>query len=361
MEKKAKTTLTPTSSPTLSPQPWWKSPFSARGIIGRWLQPLLARLFGLFSRRETVSDNTLFLHNRAMSDVRVLGKNIEVLDDLKFGKEEFLIYVKLKYLLSKQIGEYADLDQSVTLLQLAIDAKDSFIAIDQTELRYRGSKQQDFYHYIEGQLVSFKSIEEFRQNVQVKLAELVPQIKTEEGRLALQSYSKHLDRLSEKELGLKLLSLFKAYQLADYSILRRVSELIQTLDKRDLHTHEPLTPLVMANFDAFEKLQKIINVSRDKNNPDTYARMVQVIGLFYRYGLSFMQFEELLGILKRWYRPYQTLIGIREMYPPHKYKQPPAFQEVIAGEAVYLKYKKWLTDSKTGMVYVDFDTDEITA
>lgn len=352
MDKSSKTTLTPQTPP----KPWWRRGFfSEKGAIGRWLHPVLSRFF---SSRELVSESDQFLHNRAMTDLRVLGKNAEVLDDVKFGKQEFLIYVRLKYLLNKHIGEYADLDDSVTLLQLAIDAKDSFIAIDQTELRFRGSKQQDFYQYVEGLLGSFKSTEEFRQNVQTKLTEMIVQVKTEEGRTALESYSKHLDRLSEKELGLKLLSLFKAYQLADYSILRRISELIQTLDKRDLHTYEPLMPVVMANFDAFEKLRKIIRVSKDKSNPDTYARIIQVIGLFYRYGLSFMQFEELMGILKRWYRPYQTVIGLREARPPHKFKQPPSFQEAIPGEAVYMKYKKWLTDPKTGMVYVDFDTEE---
>ncbi len=63
-------------------------------------------------------------------------------------------------------------------------------------------------------------------------------------------------------------------------------------------------------------------------------------------------------VLKRWYRPYQTIINLREAYPPHKFKQPSVFQDPIPGESVYLKYLRWLTDQKTGLVYIDFESGD---
>lgn len=356
MTNTSQKTLNPEIATPQGPTPWWnRGIFHQDHPIGKWFH----KLFGswLYSK-QTVTESTLFLYNRAMIDIRLLGKNAEIIDNEKFGKEEFLIFVKLKYLLRKNVDEYANLEDSIQLLQLAIDAKDSFIAIYQTELSFRGSKQQDFYQHVESLLKDYENTEVFRDNVQVSLTESLNQIKTEEGRVALQAYSQHLNRLSERDLGLKLLSLFKAYQMGDYSILKRISDIIQSLDKTDLQSYNTLMSLVMANYDAFEKIRKIINLPQEKSNPDIYCRMMQYIALNYRYGLSFMKFDELMGVLRRWYRPYQTIIAIREAHPPHQFQQPLAFQEPILGEATYFKYLKWLTDKKTGMVYVDFDSEE---
>ena len=52
------------------------------------------------------------------------------------------------------------------------------------------------------------------------------------------------------------------------------------------------------------------------------------------------------------------MIGIRQEHPPSQYKQPKAFKQAIPGVKIYAKYKKWLTDKKTGMVFLDLG-DEI--
>lgn len=337
------------------PQPWWQSGiFSSNNWFGRWFQKYIAKYF---QSREAVSESSMFLYKRAISDVGVLGKNAELIDNEKFGNPEFLLLVKLRYLLEKNIAEYAGIKESVELIQAAIDAKDSFLAIDQTELRFRGSKQQDFYQFTEDLLSNFKTTEDFRQQIQAKVADTIAKIKTDEGRVAMQEYSVHLDRLAEKPLGLKLLGLFKGYQLADFSILRQVSDLIVLLNKQDLQHYESLAPLVAANYEAFEKLGGIVNLPRSRSNPDTFARITQVLALNYKYRISFLQFDELIGVLKRWYRPYQAVIAIREAHPPHKFKQPLEFQDEIPGEKTYIKYKGWLTDKKSGMIFLDFDEE----
>jgi len=351
--------MSKSTRPPISPktsQTWWqKGIFSPNNWFGRWFQKNIAKYF---QSREVVPESSMFLYKRAISDIGVLGKNAELIDDEKFGNPEFLLLIKLRYLLDKNVGEYSGIKESVELIQAAIDAKDSFLAIAQTELHFRGSKQQDFYQFTEDLLKDFNGTEDFRQRTQVQVAETIAQIKTDEGRVAMQEYSTHLDRLSEKPLGLKLLGLFKSYELTDLSILRQISDLILSLSKRDVQNHTTLAPLVAANYETFEKIGAIVSLPNARSNPDTFARITQILALNYKHRISFMQFAELLTVIKRWYRPYQAAIGIREAHPPNKFKQPQEFQGEILGEKTYLKYKGWLTDKKSGMVFLDFDEEE---
>lgn len=336
--------------------PWWNLPVVGEGS-------LLERLLQKF-RKPEVSENALFLHNREMMDVKVFAKAADAIDNEKFGNPEFLLLVKIKYLLAKGLDEYAGLYDSVQLLQVAIAAKDSFIAIAQTELLYRGSKQQDFYEFIE-QILSYPEDKAwFRLQVQNKLGETLPQVKTDEGKIALQAYFNHLDTISSHELGLKLLALFKTYHLADYSILRIISEIVQScgsLGKKDLHDLKGIAALVMVNYNTFEKLGKIIGVAEHRSTPDTYAKMIQYVSLLDKYALSFPKFEELIVVMRKWYRCDRTIFGIREQYPAKEYKQPKEFSAEIPGTDVYLKYQNWLTDKKTGRRYIDFEDTSTAA
>jgi hypothetical protein len=83
--------------------------------------------------------------------------------------------------------------------------------------------------------------------------------------------------------------------------------------------------------------------------------MVHYIALGYRHQNSFSKFDELMKFMRRWYQHYQAIQGIRQEHPAHVYKQPKEFSQPIPGIELYNKYVNWLTDQKTGMVYVDFD------
>ncbi|GBF81672.1 hypothetical protein [Aphanothece sacrum] len=340
------TSISPEITTKTNDVPWWNRP-----VVGE--KSILKDLLGKLSKTE-VSESALVLHNREMNDLRVFAKTAQAIDNEKFGKEEFLIFVKIKYMLVKNVDKYKGIYDSLRLLQVAIEAKDSFISIDQTELRYRGSKQQEFYDFVQELLEDHENTATFRQQTQEKLIELLPQVKTDEGKIALQSYAKHLDKLSEHELGLKLLCLFKAYQLADYSILRVISEMIQNLGKSDLQDFRSLVALVMVNYSVFEKLRGIIGLSHSQSNPETYTRMIQYIALSNRYSISYIKFDELMKVMRKWFRPYYAIMGIRQEHPPTEYKQPKEFGEAIPGEEIYEKYRKWLKNKKTGMTYVDF-------
>ncbi|MBJ7899441.1 MAG: hypothetical protein GC158_05895 [Cyanobacteria bacterium RI_101] len=334
-----------TSADAQSTQPWWNRPVTGEGGL---LSDLLKK-----SGKQDVPESAITQWKRQMLDIRVFAKTAEAIDSDKFGAEEFLMFVKTKYMLSKGIGEYAGLYESARLLQLAINAKDSFIAIDQTELRYRGYKQQDFYQFIEGLLKTGADPQSFRQQVTEKAGELVIQIKTSEGQEAIQSYVEHLDQISENEFGLKLLALLKTFQLTDYSVLRTVADLILNIESHHIYNINQLANIVAQNLNQFEKLSKIIELSDSQNNPQSYAAIVQYIILSHQHEISYLKFNELMRVLRKWYRYYQSLREILDNHPANQFKQPPEFAEAIPGETLYVKYLKWLTDKKTGLVYMD--------
>jgi hypothetical protein len=330
--------------------PWYKRSILGEGGI---ISELLGKFFSVGGKLE-IPDNVQAIHDGEMMALRIFAKTMEAIDSYKFGDQEFILYVKIKYCLARGIDEYEGLDQSIKFLQAAIEAKDSYLTLDQTELRYRSHKQQEFYEYIESLLGDHEDRAAFNAKVHEKLIEVLPEIKTEEGKTALQEYTKELARLSKFELGLKLFSLFKAYQLADYTILTTISNMVINIREREAIDYKALVALVISKYDVFDKLKKIIGISDKKHTPDTYARMLQVIALSYRHQNSYPVFAELLQVIRKWYLPYRAIVGIREEYPATGYKQPLSFTEPLLGIAIYEKYKSALTDKKTGVAYVDF-------
>ncbi|MGK7946226.1 MAG: hypothetical protein AB4058_17330 [Microcystaceae cyanobacterium] len=347
MTKITEQTLTQNKDATTK-EGWWHTPVTEVGNV----------ITSLFSRspQKEISEEVMLLHNRDMIDVRVFAKTAEAIDNDKFCKAEFLHYVRQRYSVNKGINGYEGLKDSIELLQVAIEAKDSFIAIDQTESKYRSSIQQKLYRCVEEQLAASVSKDVFHKIVFDKLEEILPKIKTEEGKKALQDYAGHLARLSENQLGLKLLSLFKTYQLADYSVLQIISQILQKLSKQDTLNEDNLLKIVKVNYPIFIKLRRIIGLSPVQSTPETYTKILNYIGLSYRHALSYHQFDQLLQVMRQWVKPYYVVDGIRKEHPPRDYTQPKEFAEQIPGLALYMKYKKSLTDRKTGMVYLDLDS-----
>jgi hypothetical protein len=295
------------------------------------------------------------LHNREIMDSTVFAKTAQSIDNAKFTQPEFILLLKIRYCLDRGIEDYAGLDQSVKYLQAAIEAKNSYILLDQTELRYRSSKQQEFYQHIQSILDMYQDREFFKESVHAKLLETLPSVKTEEGKTALQDYEKEIDRLSEYELGLKLFSLFKQYQLADYSVLRSISDMVSTFQEKDTMNSKVLSLLVVGKFETFSQLGKIIGLTGPKNTPDNYAKMLQYIALESRHKKSYVQFKDFISVMKKWMRHYQAILKIRQEYPPQEYKQPKEFSAEIPGEDLYNKYRGALTDKRTGHTYFEVE------
>ncbi len=333
------------SSPT--ELPWWNRPVMGKGGL---LEDILSK-----TDKKEIPESIIALRHKQMLDLKVFAKTAEAIDSEKLGSEEFLTFVKIKYLLTKGIGEYAELGESARLLQFAINAKDLFISIDQTELRYRNIKQQEFYSFVEDLLKNKIDANEFQSKVAAKGEEILSCVKTEEGQKAMTTHVKNLQQISENDLGLELLSLFKTFQLADYSILTTISDLILNVDVRHFDDIKTIINLVNENLHIFQKLRNIIKLSELHATPQSYAVIIQYVSLSHNHGISYLRFDELMKVLRKWYRYYQKILQIVDEYPESEYKWTKNFTEPILGESIFLKYKKLLTDPKTGMVYYDFE------
>ena len=229
-------------------------------------------------------------------------------------------------------------------MKAGIIAQKSFLKLESTELRYRSRRQQEFYRYVADNLEEGIDKEDFAKKVKKKQVEILPLITTEEGRDALESYVKEINIISKYDLGLKLLSLFKKYELKDFSVLKNVSDAIEGLQGKDLFSPKNLISLVLEKYESFEKLAPILGISEAESSPTTYARILQVIGLEERHGKSYAQFEQLVQLLKNWEKPYKTIKMVREEYTSDRYQIPSEFQEDIPGIETYSQYAKYLAD-----------------
>ena len=292
-----------------------------------------------------VPEGTVFLHNRAFEELTKIAPQVTRINSEKFGSEEFLLFIRVKQSVEKGIEDYQKLEHRGELLKVAIAAQSSFLRIEQTELRFRSTKQQEFYQFVADSLSQEQDESKFRDKVKRKLAEIIPLVNTEEGRQALQSYLKEIDQISKHKLGLKLLALFKEYQLADFTIIKRVSDIVNQMRGYDLFAAKNLVGLVINEYEAFEKLSPIIGISESENNPETYSKILQYLGLISRHDKSYDKFKQLMNALQKWQNPYKTIEMIRKEYKASEYRLPKEFSEQIPGLSIYKKYEKFIEKS----------------
>ena len=201
-----------------------------------------------------VPERAATLHNKTFRELKTLANRASKIADEKFGSEEFIVYMKLKKQVEQGVNEYKTIGQSIRYLEVAIAAQSSFLKLESTELRFRSRKQQGFYNFVMDTISDDLDKDVFRDKVKKKLAQTIPLLNSEEGRDALQSYLKEVNEISKHDLGLKLFSLFKKYQLDDFTILRTISDITQRLEAQDLFKLQGLTVLVLENHHVFEKL-----------------------------------------------------------------------------------------------------------
>lgn len=325
-------------------------------LFGLWLIPTLnyiskTFIFGKdglvddlqdkFGKPE-VPEGTIFMHDRALKDLEKIAQQVGRINADKFGNKEFLLFVKIRQSIEKGLEEYKAIGDRAELLKVAITAQSSFLRIEQTELRFRSRHQQEFYQFVIDSLNQDIDKAKFRNQIKRKLADIIPLLNTEEGREALQAYLKEIDKISEHKLGLKLLALFKQYQLADFTILKRVSAIVNQFKEYDLLTAKSLVTFVINDYEIFEKLGPIIGVSESESSPETYANILQHIGLISRHEKSYEKFQQLLEALRKWQKPYKKISMIRQEYQASEYRLPQEFSQDIPGLNIYKKYEKFL-------------------
>ncbi|MGI0481662.1 hypothetical protein ACN4EE_12825 [Geminocystis sp. CENA526] len=317
---------------------------------------------------ETVSEISTNIHNQALAEIKVLSTIAKTLDNPNYKNPDFSFYLKIKSFFATNKEQYQGLQNSAELLALAVKAQANFLKIEQTELRYRSTKQQEYYQFVidflgekfaedksneaseGGAIVTKKkdnskySKEEFKQQIRAKLEEVKLTIKTEQGKQALEDYTESLEALAaEKEIGLKLLYLFKKFNLTDFSILRTISDMVIYLQDKNMQNMKAMQDLVVKNEEIFLKVGKIIGIPKTKENPETYGRILQYLALSKKHESSIQQFTKMMDVMKQWKNFYKTITDIREQYPPSQYQQPDEFKQEIPGLSLYQTYGEYLS------------------
>ncbi len=329
------------ASKDAQPKHWWsRLLWQVKSLIVRIKQWLKQAFF-----RAEVPDTSITLYRDSLNQLRNVAAIAKTIDNEKFSSKEFIFFLSINHQVNQNLGEYQGLKNSIDLLRVALETKDCFLKIEAIETRYRSYSQQDFYNYVFELLEQDMSKDEFKQRVQTKLVEVISKVKTEEGKSALQSYCNQLDLLSEDELGLRLLLLFKQYHLTDFSLLRHVAEIADSFYDKSLEVLKEFTVIVQVNAELFLKLGKIIQVPESQNQRHTYALILQYIALRNRHQKAYAQFQQLIQVLKNWQKFYDPIRAIRKEYPANEYKQPPLFQQEIPGLTIYKKYQDYLESS----------------
>lgn len=313
--------------------PWWNRP-----LIGK--RSLTQRITRLFIKLP-ISERSEGLHDLAFEKLTALAAKAETVDSEKFGSQEFLAYVRLEYAMGKGTVGFEHLTKSAELLRVGIKSKNAFLKIEQTEVGFRGTKQNQFYDQVQSLLSQKLDKASFLAQTNAKMEALLPQLKSTEGKNAMQSYLQQLELIGQHELGLQLLSLFKQYQLSNYSVLQTISEIVASLSRQEVYDLKSLAALVAADQATFEKLGQIIGLPQEKRTPETYSILLQYLALSEKYQVAYAKFQQLTVILEQWIQYKETVIAIRQEYSPKEYKQPKKFRLTLPGVEIYDKYHEY--------------------
>ncbi|MFP4134078.1 MAG: hypothetical protein ACLFRN_07125 [Halothece sp.] len=318
--------------------PWWNRPILGENSAWQSLKEV-------FSKAE-IPNHHVIEHNRMMREVEKLAGFIATLDNEKFDHPEFALLVKTKNNLERETIGYQGLKDSAELFQASLQAKESFIGIEQIEFQYRGFVQQKFYDQV-FQLLSKQLLQAVFLKLLDRLAQqALSQVKSEEGKVAIRTYVEEINALASKhKLGLQLLLDFKRNQFEDFSLLTKISSLVSSFKTQEVHYSEPFLVEVKFNYDLFSSLGNIIKMPEHQKRPEGYAKLLQYIVLIDKHKRSYQQLEQLLEQLKKWYQLYQKIVALRQHYHSKDYKQPSEFKKPIPGFWFYQKYQRWLLQS----------------
>ena len=315
-------------------RPWWNRP-----LIGS--QSMVERVSMLLHqfKREKVPERAIAAHADALQTINSLVKRARPIDNEKFGNPEFLSFVKLKRAFIEGYDGYQNLDRYLHLLHAGISAKNTFITLERMEFKFFGSKQGLLYNYVETLFQSNLKQSEFLEKVQAKFAEVYPQLRTEEGKVAMEKYCQNLEDIAKHQFGFKLLRSFKRHKLTNYSILDTVAKIIEGLNRLELHDLSILNMEVISHYETFQRLGEVLGMPAPLINPKTFARMLQYIALQEKYKTAYPQFQELVVLLEQWYKQYTVAVNLRNEYSLQHYQRVKEFKTDIPGGDLYDKYK----------------------
>ena len=319
-------------------QSWWNRPLWGDKSMVEKLEAII------YKTHDTIPEEVIEHHQRVFAELKILTPIAKALDNKDFSNSEFLEFVHISKLFAYEIGEYKGLKNYVALFRVAVEARNSFLKIEQIELSYRSTKQQEMYRFLLDLLEKQSDSKIFIQSLEEKREKILPEIQREEGKEAINVYTDTLQKLAKQdELGIKLMYLFKKYQLENFSLLRIVSEIVQHLLERNLRDFNDIKILVRANQELFDQLGRVIELPIDKTREEDYARMVQYIAMKQKYQELYIQFLRLLEVMTQWNHFYLIIKELREHYSPEEFEIPAEFNTPLPGIEIYNKYQAVIT------------------
>ncbi|MBD2617091.1 hypothetical protein H6G37_02490 [Synechocystis sp. FACHB-898] len=313
-----------------------------------------------------VSESDLFLYNKALVELEKQAKKAISIDNDKFSSNEFLVFAKIRYSFNNDVGDYQGLKTYLQTLQSAIKAQASYLILGQVESSCRGTKQQQFYDFCHQLLHDDLSGQELRLQVKEKLEEVLSVAKTDVGKANLEKYADEIGRLADDPQAIAIMNRFKGEQEDDYATMKKVVDIIGCFNQEEVSDRRIVMHTTMEHYDDFEHLADIIDLPEGKRSPDTYSRLLQYLALEQRHQWSFLQFQNLVEVLRQWHKPFRAIVNIRQKYPGTEFRRPAIFKEPIAGLTLYEKHRNALMDNKTGHSFIAFedegdDSEDLTA
>ncbi len=305
--------------------------------------------------KQPVPDSDMLNHSREFENIIVLAKQVQEADNEKFTDREFINYVRIKIGLisSQENGLY----QSIQFLQIAIANKRHFDQVFVVEARYLARKQQELYQFVDNLIDRNILGEEFRQQIEVKLTDVLLDIPTDEGKSALKVYVNSLIELSHAEYALQLLAQFKRYEMSSYALIRAIDNLTTKFESMDLTDSEILLPDIMLKLDALEHLAAIVDIPKNFANPEGFVKIFYFMALENKQQDTARQFKLFIAKLEQWKPVYRTLKNIRNFYNPNEYAVPEEFSLKIPGESIFNNYKALvpqIVDSKQPVIEAEY-------
>lgn len=313
---------------------WWNRPLFGDVSV-------VERISGALNPLE-IPELALSLHDTELEELVKIEPTLRMLDNDQYTSE-FLCFMKIKYKLENNLDEYKGLQTFIKIFSFAIKHINDFRTIRRMELDFQDQNQVDLYEFIEDQLNNNSDPILFKTLVTEEIEQLLAMITNEATQKALLSYQAALNKIMVTQIGLNLLLLFKKYQVSDYAIFSIINSILKQFKQQDLTNLKALVMIVKVNYDELDKLGKLIGIHHNEEEVITYAKIIQYIALSNRYEILIYRFQQLLDIINKWYKHYQTVLEIRQKYPSHKYKISPKFIETIPGESIYFKYQDYLT------------------
>lgn len=304
-----------------------------------------AWIFQKFFKRwekPTVSETDAYRHKRDFDRALELSKKANDMHIEKFSSGEFLEFFKLQSGIKRGVSEAVKIAEIADLLNAAIVTQKSFTIVEQAESKYCSGKQQELYHFVAELLAKQVSCDEFKQSVSARHEEISPQLKTEEGKIALANYTREICKVAEHKLGLKLLTIFKKHNFTEFAIVRAISEKLEDMKPEELIDPDSLTVSILAKGEMYEKLAVILGIDVDGEFAKMYCKVFQYIGLSKRHMESFAKFQELIEIVKKLKPLLKSIQEIRSNYDSKTYQLSKEFMAELPGLDLYKKYKSYL-------------------